>query len=304
MCYFCICTFYYISLTLASFRNRSRSNTYDTAKHAPTLPVPTLVTPISAPSISRDQRSPTTRTPIPVPVSAPSQSPESIRPIPIRNSMPSPAPHSTRILRDGFIPEADRDSVIRLPPPHELSVPVASPQASEQSLPPLPPSRPGSEKDPFGPTVHTRDYAYPQNGNPEQGRAHGVPRNRTTSSASRGSTTISQYDLVSPPRGSHRPEGSSRYGPQSPRSVSNMLHAAVEDPGSERYYDRERRSRTPQASSSRGRNEEEVSPTQQIVDDWRSANPPDARATTPASTGYNNRVQSPQHVGIPFPSTE
>jgi hypothetical protein len=290
-------------LTLASFRNRSRSNTYDTAKHAPTLPVPTIVTPISAPSMTRASRSPTTRTPVPVPVSAPSQSPESIRPIPVRNSMPSPAPHSTRVLRDGFIPEADRDSTIHIPPPHELSMPVRSPQASEPSLPPLPPSRPGSERDTFGPTVLTRDYAYPSGGGPEQGRSHGVPRNRTTSTASRGSTTISQYDLVSPPRGSHRPEGSSRYGAQSPRSVSNMLHAAVEDPRGENY--RERRSRTPQTSSTRGRNEEEeVSPTQRIVDDWRSANPPDARAATPAALGYNDRVQSPQHVGIPFPSTE
>jgi hypothetical protein len=187
---------------------------------------------------------------------------------------------------------------MHIPPPHELSVPIPSPQGSEQSLPPLPVSKPSSERDVFEPAVRTRDFAYPQGSEPELA----IPRNRTTSTASRGSTRISQYDLVSPPRGPQRAEGSSRYGTQSPRSISNMLHAAVEDPHGDNYYDRERRSRTPQMNS-RGRNEE-VSPTQRIVDNWRSANPPDARAATPAAPGYNNRAQSPNDVGIPFPSTE
>jgi len=71
-----------------------------------------------------------------------------------------------------------------------------------------------------------------------------------------------------------------------------MLHAAVEDPRGDNYYDREQRSRTPQMNS-RGRNEEEVSPTQRIVDDWRSANPSDVRATTPAGLGYKHGAQGP-----------
>jgi len=147
----------------------------------------------------------------------------------------------------------------------------------------------------------TRDFAYAQGGGPGHDYGQGIPRQRTTSIASRGSTRISQYDLVSPPRGSQRAEGSSRYGTQSPRSMSNMLQAAVEGPRGEKYYHPENRSRTP-GSNSKGQNEEYVSPTQRIVEDWRSANPPDMRA--PSTPGYSNRATIQNDVGIPFPSTE
>ncbi|KIM75604.1 hypothetical protein PILCRDRAFT_13518 [Piloderma croceum F 1598] len=144
-----------------------------------------------------------TRMPIPVPVSTPSQSPKSIRPIPIRNSMPSPAPHSAQILQDVFISEADRDSVIRLPPPHELFVPVASPQVSEQSLPPLPPSRPGSER------IRLARQCI-----------QGIMRTYKTAIQNKGVRMmfpvigqhcgrdhIAMSPSISPPRGSHRPKG-------------------------------------------------------------------------------------------------
>jgi hypothetical protein len=63
----------------------------------------------------------------------------------------------------------------------------------------------------------------------------------------------------------------------------------------------------------RRRSDEEVSPTQQIVDDWRSANPDVSSSSLNhlppdgvkmMMMGGNNRAQSPNHVGIPFPSTE
>lgn len=152
--------------------------------------------------------------------------------------------------------------------------------------------------------MHTRDFAYSRGSEPDHGHEQGIPRQRTTSTASRGSTRLSQYDLVSPPRGGPpRADGSSKYGAQSPRSVSNMLHAAVEGPRGDRHYDRDGGSRTPR-SNSKGRNGEEVSPTQRIVNDWRSANPPDMRTATPAAPEYADRAQSPKDVGIPFPSTE
>lgn len=268
------------------YRSRSQHNTHDTALHAPTLPVPTVATPLSVPSVTRAPA----RTPVPVPVSAPSRSPESIHPISIYNHEPSPVPHPSRVLRDGFIPTADRNSsFIDIPPPHELAAPIPSPQGSELDLP-LP--RPPPKDDMYAPTVHHRDFAY------AQGSAPIGSRPRTASQASRGSTRISQYDLVSPPRG-QQGESASRYA-QSPRSIPHVLHRSESPNPRDNYYDRrERRSRTPHR-------EEEVSPTQRIVDDWRSANP-NVTSSSSSHTGAHavpGRTQSPHHVGIPFPSTE
>jgi hypothetical protein len=92
-----------------------------------------------------------------------------------------------------------------------------------------------------------------------------------------------------------------------PRSVSNVLDD----------FSGDGRSRTPQMNNrerDRRRSDEEVSPTQQIVDDWRSANPDVSSSSVNSHApdgvkmmmmmGGNNRAQSPNHVGIPFPSTE
>jgi len=149
----------------APSRNRSRSNTYDTAKHASTSSRPyisdTHIRPICQPPI-RDLQQPGTP--------RPSSRLRSLSKSRIHPSNPntqldafSRSTFSASLTRRVHPPRRIGNSVIHLPPPHELSVPVASPQASEQSLPPLPPSRPTSEKGFVWPQqFHTRDYAYPQ----------------------------------------------------------------------------------------------------------------------------------------------
>lgn len=233
-----------------------------------------------------------------------------------------------------------------IPPPHELvdAVP-ASPVGSEGSAMLHHPQRQEQRQeqrqdDVFGP-IRSRDYAYPAGGaaGPDRGGVEPViaprQRTRTMSGSTRGSTRISQYDLVSPPRGDI--VGGSRYGAQSPtRSMGGMLYGGRIGGDGEReregYFETER-SRTHQAASQggysnpRGRrggrdgNEQEVSPTQRIVDDWRSANPPDPpphdypnprQQPPPPQQIYNNnhsgehdrqQQQQQNDVGIPFPST-
>lgn len=256
--------------------------TYDTAQHAPRLPIPTVVTPMtSLPSVAHAQRAPTrppsrSRNPISVEVAAPEHSPESIRPInastpslplpfrespnfppgpsnlnpnagsrsndaPIRpisvyNAPVTPTPHSGRVLEDGYIPFTDdRTSLFSLPPPHELTAPVPS-------APPTP--GPSYAPDRALSTPKQRDYAYAAAPGPIRPpyQANIAPLNvmRTASSASRGSTHLSDYDLVSPPRGA-----------------------------------------TPGRTREEERRENEVSPTQRIIEEWRSANPSPAIMPVP-----------------------
>jgi hypothetical protein len=91
-------------------------------------------------------------------------------PVVVRNT-PSPSRHPENIIPpDGFIPLADNGSTIRLPPPHEMVPPVApsSPAVTEPLMVPNPGVRPDFV--PFEPE-------------------------------SPGSTTISQFELVSEPSG-------------------------------------------------------------------------------------------------------
>ncbi|KAI9466976.1 hypothetical protein BJY52DRAFT_1235665 [Lactarius psammicola] len=95
-------------------------------------------------------------------------------PVVVRNT-PSPSHHPENIIPpDGFIPLADNATTIRLPPPHEMVPPVApSPPISLAGTEPLMVPNPGVRPDfvPFEPE-------------------------------SPGSTTISQFELVSEPSGS------------------------------------------------------------------------------------------------------
>ncbi|KAL4065057.1 hypothetical protein V8B97DRAFT_1915832 [Scleroderma yunnanense] len=177
--------------------------TYDTARHAPPPPIPTLVTPLPVRSPSHERRTPSP--------DSDAEGPEIIRPIPVSpgNTLQPPP--------EGWIPMADpRTDYIPVPPPHGLSVRIAaSPSTTTTELqdrrearpthPPEPPSNP--IPDPY-PPVRSRDYAYqPPVYAPVQ---HG----HASSAASRASTQVSQYDLVSAPsrRGTATPLRYELYG--------------------------------------------------------------------------------------------
>ncbi|KAI0065959.1 hypothetical protein BV25DRAFT_1821682 [Artomyces pyxidatus] len=124
-----------------------------------------------------------------------------IHPIPVRNT-PSPSHHPDNVIPlEGFIPHADADSTIRLPPPHEMQrsiSPVIPPlQTTGLDDPPLMVPNPGARRD-FAPS-----YADGSHSRQEYRRA--------ASPESPGSTTISQFELVSEPYGpSERPSRKNR----------------------------------------------------------------------------------------------
>ncbi|TCD66288.1 hypothetical protein EIP91_001579 [Steccherinum ochraceum] len=202
---------------------RASSRAADTAPHAPTLPVPTIVTPVAAPSPFHSQRSPS-----PAPVPGPSsrrQSRSQSRaeqrrsepldrpPIPIYNAPPSPSHPPYDILPDNFIPSANDLGEFELPPPHELSRPVtpASPNPSlpESILPVAPPVQETLMAAPAA-SVRSRDFAYNNRTNPsisDSLKPRGPPG--TFSPQSRTSTRISEFDILGPSR------SGSRGGPRS-----------------------------------------------------------------------------------------
>ena len=105
-------------------------------------------------------------------------SPSDIRPIVVHNS-PSPPYHPETIIPpDGFIPRAENDSTIRLPPPHEMA----------RTVSPTSPTLVRQESMESGPLMIR---------NPSM-RHEVVP----LEPESPGSTTISQFELVSEPSGS------------------------------------------------------------------------------------------------------
>jgi hypothetical protein len=124
--------------------------------------------------------------PSPTAVSAPNQevvshrepAPGNIQPVPVRNT-PSPSHHPENIIpQDGFIPHAENDSTIRLPPPHEM-------------VPPLSPTSP------------TFDRQESMESEPLMVRNPGARHEFVPlEPESPGSTTISQFELVSEPNGS------------------------------------------------------------------------------------------------------
>ena len=188
-----------------------------------TLPVPTLVTPLNAPSPSHNRPPPPTRKPAlheqslkhagqppsgssqSVPVPPPSVSDPA--PIHFHNAPPSPRHPAFDIPPDGWIPYASGNdsSTILVPPPHELSRPVSpseeprrSPSGADAALPdglPTAPqgSRPGSRMDYTNP-IQSRDYAH--DGAPPKPPSIVVssPRSRSRQS------TLDNYDLLGPPR--------------------------------------------------------------------------------------------------------
>ncbi|KAI0304141.1 hypothetical protein BC826DRAFT_981717 [Russula brevipes] len=120
---------------------------------------------------------------------------------PVVRDISSPSHHPENIIPpDGFIPHAGNDSTIRLPPPHEMVPPIAP------SSPIL--ERPASmDSEPL--MVRNRDV-----------RHDFVP----LEPESPGSTTISQFDLVSEPNGS-----ASRQSRRKRRSLSVIPESVSSD---------------------------------------------------------------------------
>ncbi|KIJ63436.1 hypothetical protein HYDPIDRAFT_113453 [Hydnomerulius pinastri MD-312] len=247
--------------------------TYDTAHHAPMLPVPTLVTPLPVRSPSHDTRTPS-------PPRDPGE-PETIHPIPIRPSPIIPH-HPVDVPHDGWIPRADsRTSYIPVPPPHELQQPVpATPSTITTDLHDGGrPSHSHSHRHPpessSYPPIRTRDYAY-------QASAPAVPiqRPRTPSIISRSSTHVSQYDLVSAP---NRRPGS---------SLRNEIYAGRARSGSQPTRPTMSRNeyRGEQENRYSGRSEAET-----MVEQWR-ADPDVVSTATPTRNPPRSLAPSaPQH---------
>jgi hypothetical protein len=165
--------------------------------------------------LSHPERAPATTTP-----------PGDPQPIVVRDTL-SPSRHPRSIVpHDGFIPHAGSDSTIRLPPPHEMAQPVA-PSSPNFDTPASMSTAPLMVRDPS-----VRHDVVPME--PE----------------SPGSTTISQFELVSEPNGSV-----SRQSRRKRRSLSVIPEAVSGDntpAGELRRIPSDRGSRLGSASVSHG----------------------------------------------------
>ena len=155
-----------------------------------------------------------------------------IHPTVIHRLTPPPRHPYVNIPPEGYIPATGLDSVIRLPPPHELSRPPPTPQRSPS--PPLPPI-PEGEGEPLMIPASSPTPTLPRPINPTPVRSHGVGRQ---SSPESNSTTISQFDMVKdPPRFNGRrspmsviPEVRSVH--TSPNPLANRDHSLRPQPSS------------------------------------------------------------------------
>ncbi|RDX39954.1 hypothetical protein OH76DRAFT_489641 [Lentinus brumalis] len=187
-------------------RASQRPHVSDTAHFAPTLPVPTIVTPLNDPSPSHSRAGTPAGMPVPHPAprSLDDNEGEIFTPIPIHEPQPSPMHPPVEIPPDGYIPYAGSSEEIYLPPPHELSRPITpaspTPPPAPAIHPVQPPQPSTSMAPPREPHVRSRDYAFAAGIPPE-----GVPVIRSNASGrpmspmSKASTTISQFDLVGAP---------------------------------------------------------------------------------------------------------
>jgi hypothetical protein len=103
------------------------------------------------------------------------------RPVSVRNRTPSPVHSPTFIPPDNYIPFADANNVIRLPPPHEFQ---RSPTISERPISPVHDSETDDRR-------HNSRTGTPS----RRARRHSSPESN--------STTISQLDLVNDPSDNH-----------------------------------------------------------------------------------------------------
>ena len=216
-------------LSLSS-KSAQRSHIPDAAHHAPILPVPTIVTPVNAPSPSHSRADTPAGIPIPHPAPRSLDGGEVAPPIIIHEPQPSPLHSPVSIPPDGWIPEVSSvDGRIRLPPPHELAEPLSP--ASTVRTAPLPPAPPPpvlvhtpspapAPVEPPPPTLYNpppqpqprpesrqRNYVFfgalpPPTLAPTPAVRPASPQSMQSkaSKASKASTSVSQFDLVGAPR--------------------------------------------------------------------------------------------------------
>lgn len=132
---------------------------------------------------------------------------------------------------DSWIPVADENNYISMPPPHHMS-PSISPSYPSQQLPkPVPPPpRPSTAAGPTTTSIRIRDYAY---GSGARKRQEEVPRpvqtlqppQRSTTPISQTSTRISDYGLLTSP-----PEERPPLPPVRPSSAMPVFREVVTEP--------------------------------------------------------------------------
>jgi len=267
--------------------------TPDVARYPKTLPIRTVTTPM-------DVRVPSTQPqpPQPMPPHQPPMTPhahgsttkraesvessEPIHPIPIHNHSPTVSHRSIVPPPDNYIPTLGPDSLISLPPPHELSqpVPAVAPPIQTASR-----SRSNSRApDVFDNDVESHRYADRDRRNPLPSRSErGVESDsrryaaaaRSVSVTSRGSTRLSELDLLGPPRNGLAPGESRR----------NDRASSRQDPESPTLG----RGSRPRASTQ--------PITERIVEQWRNANP---EYQTPPSPSAPRQEEIEIRVGPSF----
>lgn len=235
----------------------------DVVPYPQTLPIRTVTTPmdVQVPSTQPQPpqpmpphqppttpHAPTTKPAERITVQPSAEPSEPIHPISIHNHSPSVLHPSIVLPPDNYIPILGPDSLISLPPPHELSQPVPPVAPSTQTAPR---SRSNSRApDVFDDDYEARRYADRdrRNAPPPSRSGRDAKRDsrryaaaaRSMSVASRGSTRLSELDLLGPPQ----------------NGLENRQDAESPTLG--------RRSR-PRASTQ--------PITQRIVEQWRNANP-------------------------------
>lgn len=151
----------------------------------------------------------------------PSTTPQFIHPVPIHDAPPFPMHPITPIPPDNWIPPADGDNYIAVPPPHEFQRPHHSPQQSPRSSsPPLPipiPPPQAHTRSAQTPDAPSQDYAYAKGRSSPRSLAESVP-----------STTMSNFDLLNSPKSSSRNAGRSNREPGSGLSVIHEVSSSME----------------------------------------------------------------------------
>lgn len=249
----------------------------DTAPFAQTLPIPTITTPMPV-------QVPASQPPVPNPM-PPHQPPEQIRvhphptdpnapihPVPWHNAPRSPSvSHRDIVLPpDNYIPVMGANSVISLPPPHELSAMVA-PEAPA----PARSTRNGVD----GPGVPTAANPTAPSGASSVGGHRARPP-----SAFR----VVNQDPSERPRRASRPPISVRQQPRTDRDAASTYQAELDAlspprdyreylPGS--FYGRPDMSRSGTAEGSSKRPDS----AEMVAEQWRNANPEYASTKSPRS---------------------
>lgn len=141
-------------------------------------------------------RTVTRNIPVPPPVLVPPPSNGDIHPTTIRTAPTTPHHPPVIIPPDNYIPQTGRDSVIRLPPPHELQRPPPTPQRTPS--PPLPPSGPPIVTLPSRFTQTPRSFATPEPVIVNMASNRPRPRRRQSSPKS-DSTTMSRFEMLNDP---------------------------------------------------------------------------------------------------------